>query len=76
MTSIDDVSWPLTTERLSIRPAEPSDAHAFYDYRRLPEVSDWLPRLSTDEAAVAERFRDDDFLRADAGHRGGRSGRR
>ena len=63
MTSIDDVSWPLTTERLSIRPAQLSDAHAFYDYRRLPEVSDWLPRLSTDEAAVAERFGDDDFLR-------------
>jgi RimJ/RimL family protein N-acetyltransferase len=61
MTSIDNVSWPLTTERLSIRRAEESDAAAFYGYRRLREVSDSLPRLSNDEANVAERFRDGDF---------------
>jgi RimJ/RimL family protein N-acetyltransferase len=61
MTSIDNVSWPLTTERLSIRRAEESDAAAFYGYRRLREVSDSLPRLSNDEANVAERFRDEDF---------------
>jgi hypothetical protein len=29
----------------------------------LPEVSEWLPRLSTDEAAVVERFADEDFRR-------------
>jgi RimJ/RimL family protein N-acetyltransferase len=63
MTSIENVSWPLTTERLAIRPAEVSDAAAFYGYRRLDEVSEWLPRLSTDEAAVVERFRDDEFRR-------------
>ena len=63
MTSIDDVPWPVASERLSFRPAEKADAGAFHAYRRLPEVSDWLPRLSTDEAAVAERFEDDDFRR-------------
>lgn len=63
MTSIDDVSWPLTTDRLSIRPAEVSDAAAFYGYRRLPDVSDWLPRLSIDETNVEERFRDEEFRR-------------
>ena len=61
MTSIENVSWPLTTERLAIRPSEVSDARAFYEYRRLPEVSHWLPRLSTDAASVEERFRDDEF---------------
>ena len=63
MTSIENVSWPLRTERLSIRRAEESDAAAFHGYRRLPEVSDWLPRLSTDLANVEERFREDDFLK-------------
>ena len=63
MTSIEKVSWPVTTERLSIRPSVPSDAAAFHAYRRLPEVSEWLPRLSTDEAAVVERFADEDFRR-------------
>ena len=63
MTSIEKVSWPVTTERLSLRPSVPSDAAAFHAYRRLPEVSEWLPRLSTDEAAVVERFADEDFRR-------------
>jgi RimJ/RimL family protein N-acetyltransferase len=63
VTSIESVSWPVTTERLSIRPSQPSDAPAFHAYRRLPEVSEWLPRLSTDEAAVVERFADEEFRR-------------
>ena len=63
MTSIENVSWPLTTERLAIRPSEVSDARAFFEYRRLPEVSYWLPRLSTELTAVEERFRDEEFRR-------------
>jgi RimJ/RimL family protein N-acetyltransferase len=61
MSSIENVEWPLRTERLSIRPAEESDAAAFQEYRRRPEVSDWLPRLSLDLANVEERFRDEEF---------------
>lgn len=61
MTSLDQVSWPITTERLSIRRSEESDAAAFQAYRRLPEVAEWLPRLSEDLASVQERFRDEDF---------------
>jgi RimJ/RimL family protein N-acetyltransferase len=61
MTSLDRVSWPVTTERLSIRPSVESDAVAFHAYRRLPEVAEWLPRLSEDLDAVEERFRDADF---------------
>ena len=63
MTPIENVSWPLTTERLSIRPSQVSDATAFHEYRRLPEVSYWLPRLSIDAANVAERFHDEEFRR-------------
>jgi RimJ/RimL family protein N-acetyltransferase len=63
VTSLDDVTWPLTSERLSIRPCVESDAAAFHAYRQLPEVSEWLPRLSNDLAAVEERFRDEDFRR-------------
>ena len=63
MPSIDDVTWPVRTERLSFRPSTPADAPAFFAYRRLPEVSEWLPRLSLDEAAVAERFEDEEFRR-------------
>src|SRR5829696_5163502 len=63
MTSIESVSWPVTTERLSVRPAQLSDAAAFHSYRRLAEVSEWLPRLATDKAAVTERFQDEEFRR-------------
>jgi RimJ/RimL family protein N-acetyltransferase len=62
MTSLQDVSWPLRTERLTIRRALESDAAAFQAYRRLPEVSDWLPRLSTDLGNVEERFGEEEFL--------------
>ena len=63
MRSIDDVTWPLTTERLAIRPSRESDAAAFQAYRRLPEVSEWLPRLSVDLASVQERFGEEEFRR-------------
>ena len=63
MTSINAVTWPVATERLSIRPSRESDAAAFQAYRGLPEVSEWLPRLSTDLEAVQERFREEEFLR-------------
>ena len=61
MTSIDEIAWPVTTERLSFRPSTPDDAAAFHAYRHLPEVSEWLPRLSPDAAGVAERFADEEF---------------
>ena len=61
MSSLPDVSWPLRTERLSIRPSEESDAAAFHGYRSDPEVSYWLPRLTTDLAAVEERFSGEEF---------------
>jgi RimJ/RimL family protein N-acetyltransferase len=61
--SLDDVTWPVTTERLSFRPCTPADAEAFFAYRRLPEVAEWLPRLAPDLAGVEERFADEEFRR-------------
>lgn len=37
-----NLPWPLTTERLTIRPAEPADADALWAHRGLPEVGKWL----------------------------------
>jgi RimJ/RimL family protein N-acetyltransferase len=61
VTSLDDVTWPVTTERLSFRPSTADDAAAFFAYRSRPEVSDWLPRLALEESVVAERFTDEEF---------------
>ncbi len=64
MSPLEKVSWPITTDRLSIRPSTESDAAAFRAYRQLPEVSEWLPRLTGDLASVEERFRDEGFRRS------------
>jgi RimJ/RimL family protein N-acetyltransferase len=41
---MDDVDWPLRTERLTIRPATPDDADAVWEFRRQPEVHEWITR--------------------------------
>jgi RimJ/RimL family protein N-acetyltransferase len=60
--SIADLDWPVTTERLSIRPAEQRDAPATFGFRSLPEVSHWLTGHATDavawETGFAERLED------------------
>lgn len=40
----DLAAWPVRTPRLSLRPATPDDAEATWQFRRLPEVSQWLTR--------------------------------
>jgi RimJ/RimL family protein N-acetyltransferase len=57
------VPWPLTTDRLRVRPATPEDAPAVWRYRRLPEVGRWLTALPTDEAAFAAQLAEPDRLR-------------
>jgi predicted acetyltransferase len=49
--TLDDVAWPLTTARLTIRRTTPGDLPAIWRYRRLPEVSRWMTNLVEDEAA-------------------------
>lgn len=57
-----DVSWPLRTERLLIRPATPADAPDVWCYRRLPEVSEWMTSRPADEAAFVAAYLEPDRL--------------
>lgn len=43
-------------DRVSFRPATPADIAPTWAYRRLPEVSEWLPRAASDHDAYAEAF--------------------
>jgi RimJ/RimL family protein N-acetyltransferase len=58
--SIADVTWPKTTERLSLRPAEQRDALPTFAFRSLPEVSRWMTTHVSDpgewESGFGERL--------------------
>jgi RimJ/RimL family protein N-acetyltransferase len=58
--TISDIAWPVTTERLSLRPAEQRDARPTFAFRQLPEVSEWMTTHATDpdawEAGFSERL--------------------
>ena len=49
-------TWPKTTERLSLRPAEQRDAPPTFAIRSQPEVAQWLTNLPVDPAAWEEGF--------------------
>jgi RimJ/RimL family protein N-acetyltransferase len=51
-----EIAWPLTTERLVLRPATPEDASAVFRYRRLPEVARWLTASPQDETTFSQRL--------------------
>lgn len=42
MTGIAELTWPVRTERLSIRPATADDLPATWEIRRLPSVVRWM----------------------------------
>ncbi|GAA3659121.1 GNAT family N-acetyltransferase [Microbacterium marinilacus] len=63
MDPLDAVTWPLRTERLTIRRAVAEDADATWRWRRLPEVGEWITRAPTDHASYAEQFADAGRLR-------------
>lgn len=52
------INWPLRTERLVIRPAEPDDLEATWQIRRLPSVGHWLTSAPTEREEYAARFND------------------
>ena len=60
MPSLDDLTWPVTTERLSVRRLADADVAATWEYRGLPEVNRWLPYAPADPDAYAELFTDAD----------------
>jgi RimJ/RimL family protein N-acetyltransferase len=42
------LSWPRTTQRLTLRPATAEDADAMFAYRSLEPVARWMTQLPTD----------------------------
>jgi RimJ/RimL family protein N-acetyltransferase len=40
--SLDDIAWPVRTERLLIRRATLDDVETTWPFRRLPEVTEWM----------------------------------
>jgi RimJ/RimL family protein N-acetyltransferase len=58
----DRVSWPLTTERLTIRPGVVADAEPTWRFRRLESVGRWLTRLAASYDDYRAQFEDPDRL--------------
>jgi len=42
MPSLDDLDWPVLTDRLVIRRATPEDLEATWAFRRRPDVTRWM----------------------------------
>lgn len=56
------ITWPLQSDRLSVRPCAPADVDTVWRYRRLPEVFDWLPRDFSDRDGFRELLADPERL--------------
>jgi GNAT acetyltransferase-like protein len=50
---VESLSWPVHTDRLTLRPATHGDLAATWDFRRLDDVSRWLTRAP----ATLEEYR-------------------
>jgi RimJ/RimL family protein N-acetyltransferase len=59
---IDDVDWPIRTERLVLRPATVEDAEATWRFRRLESVGQWLTRAPQTPEEHRSRFIDAESL--------------
>ena len=54
--TLDDLTWPVRTDRLSIRRVTPDDAAAVWRYRQLPDVYEWITTAPADRAAFDVYF--------------------
>lgn len=52
----DRVTWPVRTERLTIRPATSGDLRAVFEVRTLPDVAQWMPDRPTSYPEFVMRF--------------------
>lgn len=50
------VSWPVRTERLVLRPAEAPDGVAVWEFRRRPEVAEWITSAPAERTAFLDHF--------------------
>ena len=58
LQDLSAVTWPVHTERLSIRPMVPADIEPTWQFRRLPEVFEWLGHDCSDRERYAELMSD------------------
>ena len=58
-TPLDVLRGPVTTARLTIRRATPADAEPTWQFRRLPEVGEWITAAPTTFEAYAAHFREE-----------------
>ena len=56
------VSWPVRTERLTFRPATADDVEPTWEFRRLPEVQEWMTTADADREQFTHRFLEPDRL--------------
>jgi RimJ/RimL family protein N-acetyltransferase len=56
---IADLDWPVTTERLTIRPATPDDAPATFVYRSREDVAWWITSWAQDAEEWAAEYTGD-----------------
>ncbi|MBZ2198385.1 GNAT family N-acetyltransferase [Occultella gossypii] len=53
---LHNLTWPVRTEHLLIRPATAADAPSAWAYRRLEEVARWMTTLHADEEGFTASF--------------------
>lgn len=56
LRTLDDLTWPVLTDRLLIRRVTPDDAAAVWRYRQLPAVYDWITTAPADQSAFDAYF--------------------
>lgn len=61
-TLLDTVTWPLRTDRLTLRPATPADVEATWRFRRREDVSRWITRAPATLAEYRAMFVDPEVL--------------
>lgn len=59
---LDEVRWPVRTDRLVIRRATAEDLDATWAFRRLPEVAEWMTTATQDVEEYRARFLSDTRL--------------
>ena len=59
---LEKVTWPRRTARLTLRPAVADDVDGTWEFRRLPEVTEWMTSATQDKEEYRARFLDPDPL--------------
>ena len=59
---LDAISWPVRTERLSLRPATSDDLEPTWRFRRLATVSHWITRAPQTLEAYRPQFEDPESM--------------